>query len=129
MLARLLSLFRRSPLPLGARGEQVAAKFLRSKRYKIITRNFVCPLGEIDIIARDGDTLVFVEVKTRAHDDPMPEDQVNAFKQNQLTKSAVTYLQRYKQTPPARFDVVAIVWPDGGEPQIRHTIDAFEATF
>lgn len=115
---------------LGDRGENMAAKFLRNLGYKIIARNFRCEVGEIDIVARDGKVLVFVEVKTRADDDPTPEDQVNSAKQHQLTKAAKTYLTRYGvPQPPARFDVVAIVWPEGRDPQIRHTPHAFEATF
>jgi putative endonuclease len=115
---------------LGDRGENIAAKYLRNQGYKIILRNFRCQLGEIDIVARDGKTLVFVEVKTRAYDDPTPEEQVNTFKQHQITKTAKFYLSRYGvPQPPARFDVVAIVWPKNSEPQIRHTTDAFEATF
>jgi putative endonuclease len=116
--------------PLGERGENVAARELRNKGYKIITRNFKCPLGEIDIIARDGKTLVFVEVKTRAHDEPTPEEQINPAKMHQLTKAAKLYLSRYGQPqPPARFDVVAIVWPPGQNPTIRHIENAFEPTF
>jgi putative endonuclease len=115
---------------LGQRGENVAARFLRNQGYKIIERNFRCEVGEVDIIARDGRTLVFTEVKTRAYDDPMPEDQVNQDKRHQLTKAAKLYLSRYGvPQPPARFDVIGIVWPTGREPQIRHTMDAFEASF
>jgi putative endonuclease len=115
---------------LGQRGENVAARFLRDQGYKIIIRNFRCVVGEVDIIARDGQTLVFVEVKTRSYDDPTPEDQVNVVKRHQLTKAAHYYLARYgTPQPPARFDVVAIVWPTGRDPQIRHEPDAFEASF
>jgi len=115
---------------LGPRGENVAARYLRDQGYKILERNFRCELGEVDIIARDGRTLVFAEVKTREYDDPTPEEQVNQDKQHQLTKAAKFYLSRYGiPQPPARFDVVAIVWPRGREPLIRHTTDAFEATF
>jgi putative endonuclease len=125
-------LFKPSPARenIGDRGENLAARFLRNLGYSIIIRNFRCEAGEIDIIARDGKTLVFVEVKTRAYDDPTPEDQVNEIKRHQLTKAARFYLSRYgTPQPPARFDVVAIVWPSGRDPQIRHTPDAFEATF
>ena len=117
--------------PLGERGENMAAKHLRNLGYKIIHRNWRGGVGEIDIIARDGKTLVFVEVKTRAYDDPTPEDQVNQFKRHQLTKAANYYLGRFGSVapPPARFDVVAIVWPKGRPPIVRHTPDAFEATF
>jgi putative endonuclease len=124
--------FKPEPPPdaLGQRGENVAARYLRNSGFKIIVRNFRCEIGEIDIIARDGSTLVFVEVKTRADDDPTPEAQVNGIKQHQITKTARFYLGRYgTPQPPARFDVVAVVWPEGREPQIRHTRGAFEATF
>src|SRR5689334_2506715 len=116
---------------LWERGENAAAKYLRNQHYRIITRNYRCDAGEIDIIARDGQVLVFVEVKTRAYDDPTPEEQVNERKQHQLTKAAKVYLTRYGfPQPPARFDVIAVVWPQGGrDPIIRHTQDAFEATF
>ncbi|MGA3066320.1 MAG: YraN family protein [Tepidisphaeraceae bacterium] len=116
--------------PLGQRGENLAARYLRDQGFKIIARNFRCEVGEVDIIARHEGMLVFVEVKTRSYDDPTPEDQVNRDKRHQLTKAAAVYLARYgSPQPAARFDVVAIVWPTGREAQIRHTPNAFEATF
>ena len=116
--------------PLGDRGENIAARYVRSTLgYKLLTRNFQIEGGEVDIIARDGKTLVFIEVKTRAYDDPTPEE-VNEFKQHQITKAAKFFLSRYGfPQPPARFDVIAIVWPRGQQPIIRHTPGAFEATF
>jgi putative endonuclease len=115
---------------MGDRGENLAARYLRNRGYRIICRNFNSEMGEIDIVARDGKTLVFVEVKTRAYDDPSPEDQVNDAKQHQLTKAAKAYLSRYGfPQPPSRFDVVAVIWPNGREPIIRHTPHAFEPTF
>jgi putative endonuclease len=116
---------------LGARGENAAAKYLRELGYRIITRNFRVEMGEIDIIARDGPTLVFVEVKTRVDDSiASPDEQVNEHKQHQITKVAKLYMSRYgSPRPPARFDVVSIVWPTGREPQITHKVDAFPATF
>jgi len=116
---------------LGARGENAAAKYLRELGYRIITRNFKVEMGEIDIIARDGPTLVFVEVKTRVDDSiATPEAQVNEPKQHQITKVAKLYMSRYgSPRPPARFDVVSVLWPPGRAPQIKHLIDAFAATF
>lgn len=115
---------------LGEQGENVAARHLRSLGYRIIARNYRTAGGEIDIIARDGKTLVFVEVKTRAYDDPTPEEQVSRQKEHQITKAAKVYLARFGQSvPPARFDIVAIVWPSGQRPIVRHTPDAFEASF
>ena len=116
---------------LGDQGENIAARHVRSTLgYKLLTRNFKFDGGEIDIIARDGKTLVFCEVKTRAADDPTPEEQVNPTKQHQITKAARQYLTRYGHPqPPARFDVIAIVWPNNRDPLIRHTPNAFDATF
>lgn len=130
MLAWLKQLLPGSvPKSLAQRGEDLAAKYLRRNGLKVLLRNFRCGVGEIDIVARDGDMLVFVEVKTRAEDLVTPESQVNLRKQHQITKAATVYLSRYgTQRPPARFDVVAIVWPEGGEPIVRHTPHAFEAT-
>src|SRR5829696_6898197 len=114
---------------LGDRGENVAARYLRNQGFRILTRNFRCPLGEIDIVARDGRTLVFCEVKTRSYEDQgggvTPEEQVNPTKRHQITKAARYYLSRYGTVqPPARFDVVAVVWPDNRDPLIRHTPSA-----
>ena len=114
---------------LGDRGENMAARHLRNRGYKIIMRNFSCDLGEIDIIARDGKTLVFLEVKTRAYDDPKPEEQVNNIKQDKIIRAAKYYLTRYgTPQPPSRFDVIAIVWPTGQPPIIRHHEHAFDAS-
>jgi putative endonuclease len=130
MPAWLTNLFRKETPKdaLGDRGENMAARYLRNKGMKIIMRNFRCELGEIDIIAREKQTLVFVEVKTRAYDDPTPEDQVNQVKRDQIIQAAKFYLSRYgNPRPPSRFDVVAVVWPTGQPPIIRHTEHAFTA--
>ncbi len=115
---------------LGALGERLAADHLLRAGYVLIECNWRSRYGELDIVAADGRALVFCEVKTRALDDPLPEDQVNGFKQHQITKAARYYLSRYGvPQPPSRFDVIAIVWPEGRAPEVRHTTDAFDATF
>lgn len=115
---------------LGERGENVAAKFLTDAGYKILQRNFRCKLGEIDLVARQGKVLVFVEVKTRTEETVRPEDQVHADKQHQITKASTMYLSRFgNPQPPARFDVIAILWPEGRPPIIRHHENAFDATY
>jgi len=97
-------------LSLGKKGEDLAIARLKALNYKILQRNYTCSLGEMDIIAREKDILVFVEVKTRAtRDFGGPAAAVNERKQRQLSKVALTYLNQKKLTDiPARFDVVAV---------------------
>lgn len=112
----------------GERGEREAARFLRRKGMRILTRNYRTPRGEIDLIARDGDTLVFVEVKSRRRG--LPAEAVTAEKQRRLTLAAVRFLKRYNVLGLVgwRFDIVAVVWPDDRRPPtIEHVPDAFEA--
>lgn len=114
----------------GDRGEQAAAKFLKRQGFRIVQRNYSTPWGEIDIVAVDGTTIVFVEVKTRSSlVAGRPEEAVTSDKQKTLTRMALAYLKKHKLLEhSARFDVVAIVWPDDArEPQeIRHFRNAFE---
>lgn len=115
---------------LGNRGENAAVKFLRGLGYRILARNCRSHWGEIDIIARDGDWIVFVEVKTRSsHAAGHPSEAVTPRKQLQLTKLALAWLkQRRLLEHRARFDVVAITWPDGtAAPLIEHYLHAFPA--
>jgi putative endonuclease len=120
----------RERLSLGKKGEDLAIAQLRALKYKILERNFKCALGEIDIIAREKDTLVFVEVKTRrTRDFGGPAAAVNARKQRQLSRVALTYLN-LKKLPqmPARFDVVAVeLIPPA--PRIEVLRDAFELLY
>jgi putative endonuclease len=113
----------------GARGEDRASEFLVSQGYRILERNFRCPLGEMDIIARDGTTVVFVEVKTRAslRFGP-PHGAVGPEKQKRLTAVALCYLKGQGQlNRPARFDVVAVSL-NGTDEQIVLYRNAFDAT-
>lgn len=130
MLASLTRLFHRWPVrPLGSRGEALAARYLRKKGYRILMCNYQSGAAEIDIVALDADTLVFVEVKTRRSEAvASPEMQVNFRKQRQISKAARSYIRYYKTPPRTRFDVVAIVWPESHEaPLIRHHQAAFQA--
>ncbi len=110
------------------RGEALAALFLRLKGYRIEARNWRCQLGELDIIAWDGDTLVFIEVKTRTgRTAGSPEEAVTAGKQRRLALLAQAYLgQRRGEPPPCRFDVIAV---EGSAPwpRVRHLKTAFRA--
>ena len=112
---------------LGRSGEREAAKFLRRKGMRILARNYRGPAGEIDLIARDGDTLVFVEVKTRR--EGVPAEAVTLEKQRNLTLTAMHFLRRYRALEVrSRFDIVAIVWPESTRsPAIEHIPNAFDA--
>jgi putative endonuclease len=114
---------------IGRRGEDRAAQYLRRRGYRILARNWRCRLGEIDLIALDGDTLVFVEVKTRRGDlFGSPELAVTPRKQRQLTKAALSFIMSRKLGHlPGRFDVVAIRHTAQGE-EITYLPGAFEVT-
>jgi putative endonuclease len=120
----------RPPQSLGQRGERAAARFLKRRGYKIVARGERDRIGELDLVAVDGQTIVFVEVKTRASQDAgHPVEAVDADKQSRLTRLALTYLKRHDLLEyPARFDVVAITWAeDAKHPRIEHFPNAFEA--
>lgn len=111
----------------GSEGEDLACEFLKNLGYQIIERNFFYGHGEIDIIAKDGEILVFAEVKYRKNlEFGMPESAITRSKQNQIRKIAEAYLyQREIRDQQCRFDVVAILQFKGSEPQINHIINAF----
>lgn len=117
--------------PLGRRGEQAAARLLRQKRYKVIAESESDRAGEIDLIAVDGRTIVFVEVKTLASIKPgHPADRVDDAKQGRITRAALRFLKRHHLLEHrARFDVVAVWWPaDRDAPtRLQHYENAFEA--
>jgi putative endonuclease len=112
---------------LGARGESIAADYLKRLRYKILARNYACPLGEIDLIALDDGCIVFCEVKTLADDASAdPEEKIDPAKQRKLRQIAEYWLRQHRQPECAcRFDALAVVIPPGGEPTVRHIIEAF----
>lgn len=112
---------------LGRRGEDLAARHLTRQGMVVLARGYRTSQGEVDLICRDGDRLVFVEVKTRRAG--QPAEAVDLAKQRRLTLAALHYQRRYGLLDtPARFDVVAIVWPDDrGRPAITHIQNAFEA--
>ena len=123
----LSSFFR--PRTLGERGEAVAARYLRRHGYRIVGRGVRTSMGELDLVAVDGRTVVFVEVKTRQTDQQgHPAEAVDLAKQRKLTLLATSYLKRHRLlNHAARFDVVAVTWPDGRRPKVEHIRNAFEA--
>jgi len=130
LLARVETAWR-SYRALGRRGERAAERYLRRRGYKIVARGERGRLGELDLIAVDGRTIVFVEVKTRrSHDAGHPSEAVGADKQKRLTRLALAYLKRHELLEcSSRFDVLAITWPESARrPTIDHIKNAFEAT-
>lgn len=130
MFSRIRSWLSRqvAPKSLGQRGEDGAARFLKRKGYRILARHLDLPLGELDIIAVDGRTIVFVEVKTRTSDDAgHPSEAVDTRKEQRMTQAALAYLKRNGLLQyAARFDVVAVSWPKNARrPIIEHYRNAF----
>ena len=121
---------RREKKELGKRGEDLALRFLKRKGYKIVERNYVCKMGEMDIIAQEKDTLVFVEVKTRTSMDfGPPQLAVTPTKQIQLSKVALNFLKEKRvEDVKARFDVVAILLRPSQE-KIELIRDAFDLKY
>ena len=113
----------------GERGEKLASKFLRSRGYKILYRNFKDRRGgEIDIVCRDGDTLVFVEVKTRGGEEfGRPVEAVDREKQLRVSRGGLAWL-RLLDNPDItfRFDIVEVLLPEQAEPHCELIQNAFE---
>ena len=115
---------------LGEQGEMAAARYLRRQRMKVVERRRRSRLGEIDIIAVEGRTVFFVEVKTRrseAHG--RPAEAVGAIQKARLTRAALAFLKLHGLLEVAsRFDVVEVIWPHAhSKPEIRHIHNAFPA--
>jgi putative endonuclease len=112
----------------GRESEELAAVFLAGQGLDIVARNVRCLLGEIDLVARQGKTLVFVEVKSRSTlGYGTPQEMVTFSKQQRLTRLAQWYLKKHNLLrQPARFDVVAIQWVEG-EPVVTWIANAFAA--
>jgi putative endonuclease len=100
----------RAQLPLGRRGERAAEKYLRHNGYRIVARNFRAAGAEIDLVAMDGDVLVFVEVKTRRNREAgAPEEAVDECKQKRMRRAAEIFAMRYRADDVTmRFDIVAV---------------------
>ncbi len=112
---------------LGAIGEELAFHELKNRGYKVLIRNYECALGEIDLIAKEKGSLVFIEVKTRRSDAMgSPGEAVTREKRRQIIRVAKYYLKRYGIPDIAcRFDVVCILFPLNSEPVIEVLSDAF----
>ncbi|QBG47080.1 YraN family protein [Verrucomicrobia bacterium S94] len=115
-------------LQAGKWGEKQAVRFLKARKWKIIGKRVRSGKhDELDIIADDGNALVFVEVKTRKNEDfGRPFSAVNKEKRRRLSRAAVNYLKKKNAKPDyIRFDVIEVIGRPGGDPEIRHIENAF----
>lgn len=106
---------------VGIEGEVVARRFLEGLGFRILEGNFASPLGEIDLIAQEGDVLVFVEVKTRRSTRfGTPAEAVHPRKQRQIVRVAEAYMRERRLKVPCRVDVVAVEFPSqDSEPKVE----------
>ena len=111
---------------LGVTSEYQAEVFLKKKGYRILEHNVTYKVGEVDIVAKDGETLVFIEVRSRTDPDQVhPAATVTKRKQRQIVRTAMAYCQDHKiRDTMIRFDVVAVLGPEG---EIELYQNAFEA--
>ena len=112
---------------LGLTGEKLAEQYLRKQGMKTLARRYTAPVGELDLVMRADQTIVFVEVKTqrdRIFKDP--QEQVGPTKLRRMTKTARWFLHAKRlEDHPCRFDVVAVVLPETGDAEIEHFPEAF----
>ena len=120
----------RERLDLGKLGEELALKRIKRLGYKCIIQNYCCPLGEVDLIAKDGDCLVFIEIKTRRGKSfGYAKEAINARKRRQLSKVALAYMKANNCCDvKSRFDVVAITLSHGKE-EIEVIKNAFDLAY
>ncbi len=137
-LAALLHLLHRLPCPwkpgkppahlyVGAFGERVAASWLRAQGYRVLRHNFCWGgSGEVDLVCRKGDTLIFVEVKSGTVDGPYPlAHKVDEEKRHQIRRGARNWFRLLGRSVPHRFDIVEVRLRAGARPQLNHITDAF----
>ncbi|HEY4330331.1 MAG TPA: YraN family protein [Phycisphaerae bacterium] len=125
--ARLTGKEKPEHLRRGELGERAAEKCLKEQGMKCLTRNFRSARGEIDLVFRDGDCLVFIEVKTRSSEDwTRPAAAVDARKKRLLSQTGLDYLKLLKNPPVKfRFDIVEVLLADGAVREIRHLPNTF----
>ena len=114
-------------LSLGRRGEMIAWNYLQGQGYQILEKNYRCPLGEIDVVAKKDRRLSFIEIKTRTDDGfGRPEESVHEVKQRKLAQVGAFYLKKNKLTDTsASFDVLAITLNPPAAPKFRLISNAF----
>jgi putative endonuclease len=112
-------------LPFGRESELLGIEYLRSAGYRVVASSYRTQDGEVDIIAWDGEVLVFIEVKSLSASGS-PEDAVGRRKRQRIIRAAKTYIMKRRlHEKPCRFDVLAVVRRRGSEPEFRLLRDAF----
>ena len=132
LVGRIKSLIIRKDRPVhlkrGELGERAAKKHLKRLGLKFLVSNYRSPRGEVDLVFRDRDCLVFVEVKTRSSEDWVrPAAAVNRERRQRLSRAALDYL-RLLRNPPVklRFDIVEVLLSDGAVREVRHLPNTFQ---
>ncbi|MEN8375841.1 MAG: YraN family protein [Gemmatimonadota bacterium] len=112
---------------LGAAGERLAARYLAARGYEILAHNLRDGRNEVDLVARTGRTVAFVEVKTRAGPEyGHPLEAITPTKQREIARVAAGWIRRFGRPGDAyRFDAVAIIWDGSGRPDVEHVPDAW----
>lgn len=112
------------PHDLGRLGEELAARYLEACGCEVVARNWRCPQGEVDIVARDDEAVILVEVKTRRSRSALPEIAVDERKRERYRRLCLRYLAEHPDLPALRFDVVAVTVPGPHDARIRHLMGA-----
>lgn len=113
---------------IGRKGEQIAREFLERSGYRIEATNWRFSRAEIDVVAKKGEVLVFVEVKTRTSVSKLfgrPEDAVGYHKIKHLSEAAAAYMRETNHQWAIRFDIIGVLMPSSGDVEIRHFTDVF----
>ena len=114
---------------IGNRGEDAVCAYVEKYGYKVIARNYICPHGEIDIVAENADTVAFIEVKSRKEDCVVSGiDAVNYTKKRRIFKTAAWYSYRYPLEKQPRFDIAEVILKNDIPSAIRYYKSAFDMT-
>ncbi len=110
----------------GKTGEDIACSYLKKSGYEIFSRNFCTDVGELDVVASDGEALVFIEVKTRMNDKfGTPAEAVDYHKRKKINNVAAQYIKKFRYFDvPVRFDVIEVYL---GERKVNHIVNAFDS--
>lgn len=109
-----------TPQGVGRLGEELAVRYLKARGYEVLERNYRCPFGEADVVCRDEDDTILVEVKTRRGEDVFPEEAVDGEKMARYRRICLNYLLQHEQLDNVRFDVVGVNLLGPGVARLHH---------